>query len=255
VNVFYSLGFYFDTVKLPAILLLPVWLANEAYQLFFSDVTHVAYVAHIGGIAAGALLALAGKRWVSTVDQDSFKESPEKEANRLMHQALEHLGQLEMTEARTLLDQVLVLSPDNPVALKHLFNIHKLNPQSEAFHDTARRRLRVLLRNRDDHAAAVECYMAYVDLARRPILSISLYLQVAGAMLTAGNIDGAEKIILAIMKKQPQTAGLPSSLVKLSKAFRRKGRHDRWEDYQRLICKRYPDSAEAAIILKSDSAR
>jgi membrane associated rhomboid family serine protease len=255
VNVFYSLGFYFDTVKIPAILLLPLWLTNEAYQLFFSDATHVAYVAHIGGIVAGAMLALAGNRWIRTVDQNSFKESPDKQANRLMHQALEHMGQLEMMEAETLLGKVLDLSPDNPDALKHLFNIHKLNPQSEAFHDTARRRLRVLLQNRSDHAAAVECYTTYAEVARRPVLSIPLYLQVAGAMVTAGNIGGAEKIILAIMKKQPQTPGLPSSLVKLSQAFRQKGRHDRWEDYRRLIRKRYPDSAEAAIILKADGSR
>ena len=255
VNVFYSLGFFFDTVTIPAILLLPLWLANEVYQLYFSDVTQVAYVAHIAGIVTGALLAVAGKRWVRRVDQDSFKASPEKQAQRLIHQALEHMGQLEMTEAQSLLEKVLELLPDHPETLKHLFNIHKLNPQSEAFHDTARRRLRVLLRNRADHAAAVECYGAYADLARRPRLAIPLYLQVAGAMVTAGHIDGAEKIILAIMKKQPQTPGLPSSLVKLSQAFRQKGRHDRWEDYRRLIRKRYPDSPEAAIILKADGAR
>ena len=105
-----------------------------------------------------------------------------------------------------------------------------------------------------DHAAAAECYAAYVAAARRPILSIALYLQVAGAMVTAGNIEAAEKIILAIMKQQPQTPGLPSSLVKLSRAFRLKGRQDRWEDYRRLICKRYPDSAEAALILKSGNS-
>jgi len=255
VNVFYSLGFFFDTVAIPAILLLPLWLANEVYQLYFSDVTHVAYVAHIGGIVTGALLAVAGKRWVSRVDQDSFKVSPEEQAQRLMHQALEHMGQLEMAEAQGLLEQALVLSPDNPEVLKHLFNIHKLNPQSEAFHDTARRRLRGLLRSRADHASAVECYTSYAGLARRPSLSIPLYLQVAGAMVTAGHVDEAEKIILAIMKKQPQTPGLPASLVKLCQAFRRKGRHDRWEDYRRLIRSRYPNSAEAAIILKSESSR
>jgi len=255
VNVFYSLGFYFNTAKLPAIALLPVWLANECYQLFFSDATHVAYVAHIGGLAGGALLAFAGERLGIIVDRDSFQEAPEDKTNPLMHQALEHMANLEMDQAQTLFEQVLELSPDNHDAHNHLFNIHKLKPQSMAFHETAQQRLRLLLRNAADHPAAVTCYESYARLARRQILPIPLYLQIAGAMVTTGKIAGAEKIILAIVKKKPDTPGLPSSLIKLSQAFRQNGQEDRWERYRHLIRKRYPDSVEAAIILKSDRSR
>ena len=58
VSIFYSLGFFFNTATVPAIILLPVWLANECYQLFFSGASHVAYVAHIGGLAGGEDKAL-----------------------------------------------------------------------------------------------------------------------------------------------------------------------------------------------------
>ncbi|MBC2711929.1 MAG: rhomboid family intramembrane serine protease [Desulfosarcina sp.] len=251
VNVFYSLGFYFNTAKIPAIVLLPVWLANECYQLFFSGVSHVAYVAHIGGLAGGAVLAFAGERFVGTVDRDSFEEASEDKVSPLMHQALEHMGNLEMRQAQVLFEEVLELSPNNHDALTHLFNIHKLNPESKAFHDAAKRLLRVLLTNNEDHQAALACYETYSSLARRPALSIPIYLQLAGIMATAGRIDGAEKIVLAILKKKPETPGLPSSLMKISQAFHKNGQMDRWKRYRGLVCKRYPDSVEAAIILRA----
>lgn len=253
VSIFYSLGFFFNTATVPAIVLLPVWLANECYQLFFSGASHVAYVAHIGGLAGGAILAFAGERLVG-VDRDSFEEAPEDKVSPLMDQALQHLGDLEMDQAQGLLEQVLELSPDNHGALTHLFNIHKLNPESKSFHDSAKRLLGALLRDTADHPAALAAYETYSQRVRRPSLSIPTYLQIAGAMATAGKVEAAEKIVLAILKKRPDTPGLPSSLIKLSQAFQGCGQMDRWERYRRLVRKRYPDSVEAALILRSDAS-
>ncbi len=253
VSIFYSLGFFFNTATVPAIILLPVWLANECYQLFFSGARHVAYVAHMGGIAAGALLAWAGKRLVG-VDGDSFEATPEDKVSPLMHQAMDHLGNLEMRQAQALFDQVLDLSPDNHDALTHLFNIHKLDPESKEFHDITKRLLGVLLRNPTDHPAALTWYETYASLTRRPVLSIHAYLQIAGVMAAAGKVEGAEKIIRAILKKKPKSPGLPSSMIKLAQAFRKNGRMDRWEGYRRLVCKRYPDSVEAGIIVKTETS-
>jgi tetratricopeptide (TPR) repeat protein len=253
VSIFYSLGFFFDTATIPAIVLLPVWLANECYQLFFSGDSHVAYVAHIGGIAGGAMLAYGGERLVG-VDRDSFEEAPEDKVSPLMHQALDHLGNLDMQQAQTLLEQVLELSPNNQDALSHLFNIHKLNPESKAFHDTAKHLLGVLLHNTAEHSTALAIYETYSRLASRPRLSIHAYLQLSGAMAAAGKVEDAEKIVLAILKRKPETPELPSNLIKLSQAFRRCGRMDRWERYRRLVCKRFPDSVEAGLILRSDAS-
>ena len=253
VSIFYSLGFFFNTATIPAIVLLPVWLANECYQLFFSGASHVAYVAHIGGLAGGAILAFAGERLVG-VDRDSFEEAPEDKVSPLMDQALQHLGDLEMDQAQGLLEQVLELSPDNHDAMTHLFNIHKLNPESKSFHDSAKRLLGALLRDAADHPAALAAYETYSQRVRRPSLSIPTYLQIAGAMATSGKVEAAEKIVLAILKKRPDTPGLPSSLIKLSQAFQGCGQMDRWERYRRLVRKRYPDSVEAALILRSDAS-
>ncbi len=253
VTIFYSLGFYFDTTRIPAIILLPIWLANECYQLIFT-VSHVAYVAHMGGIIGGASLAFAGDRLWGMANRESFDESPLKKITVLMDQALEHMGNLELDQARSLFEKILELSPDNAEALAYLFNIHKLSPESNDFHEITRRRLRVLLKNGANNPAVIECYNVYEGLASRPILSIPLYLQVAGAMLAEGDHKGAEKIVLGILRHQPSTPGLPSSLIKLSQAYHKNGQLDRWKHYRELVCRKYPDSVEAAIVLRSNAA-
>jgi len=255
VSVFYSLGVYFNTARIPAIALLPVWLGNEAYQLFLSGASHVAYVAHIGGLAGGALLAGVGQRLVGSVDRDSFEAAPEDKISPLMDQAVEHMGNLEMDPARKLFEEVLVLSPNHPDALHHLFNIHKLNPDSTPFHKTARQLLEQRLRHPGTHSQALALYRTYIGLTRRPTLSIPLYLQIAGIMAASGDTGDAEKIVLSIFKKKPHTPGLPSSLIKLARAFRESGQLDRWKRYRQLVCKQFPDSAEAAIILRSETTR
>ena len=57
VPVFYWLFVYFNTARIPALLLLPIWLAIEAVQWAVSPESRVAYGAHIGGFLAGAVLA------------------------------------------------------------------------------------------------------------------------------------------------------------------------------------------------------
>ena len=234
--------------------MLPAWLANECYQLFFGGASQVAYVAHIGGLVAGALLAFCAARFGLVADRESFTEAPQDRTQPLLQQALTHMGNLEMAKAQAYLDQVLESAPDNREALQHLFNIHKLQPESQAFHAIAQKKLRVLLRQPADYPEAIACYQNYAQLTRRPRLALPLYLQVAGAMASTGKPEAAEKIILAIMRQKPQTPGLPSTLTKLAQAFRKIGRNDRWEGYRRLICKHYPDSTEASIIQRSDAA-
>lgn len=252
VTVFFSLGFYFDTVTVPAIVLLPAWLVNECYQLFFSGASHVAYVAHIGGLAGGALLALIGERSVG-VDRDSFEAAPEDRVGPLLDRALEHMGNLEMDQARELLEEVLTLSPDNREPLTHLFNIHKLKPESEDFHNTAKRLLGVLVQDAANPEKALGIYETYVRAAGRPKLSIPLYLQVAGIMATSGDVEAAEKIVVAVFKRKPEAPALPAALVRLAEAFRKKGRPNRWQRCRQLVCEHFPDSPEAAMILRSDA--
>ncbi|MDL2275481.1 rhomboid family intramembrane serine protease [Desulfosarcina sp. OttesenSCG-928-G10] len=253
VAVFYSLGFYFNTAHISAIILLPVCLLKEVIDIFTGP-SYVAYMAHIGGMVGGAAIAAVGKRIRGQVATDRFEEVIEDKISPLMDQAMDHLGNLEMKPAQALLERVLEMSPDHPAALAHLFNIHKLNPGSDAFHDVAGQLLAVYLKKPEAHPMALSLYRAYSGIAAEPSLPALLFLQLADVMTAGGDVDGAERIILLLIQKHPTTPNLPFGLVKLANAFHKIGQDDKWQYYRNLVCSRFPDSAEAAIILRSEHA-
>ncbi|MEX1347179.1 MAG: rhomboid family intramembrane serine protease [Desulfobacterales bacterium] len=57
---------------MPAIILLPIWIGNEFFQLFFGDARHVAYVAHIGGLMGGAFFAFVILKFCTSLNEDVF---------------------------------------------------------------------------------------------------------------------------------------------------------------------------------------
>ncbi len=81
VKIFYSLGFYFNYVKLPAILLLPVWLGKEFYQLFWGGASQVAYLAHIGGLLSGAIMGLVNLKYWGAYHAEALAPEPPDEVS------------------------------------------------------------------------------------------------------------------------------------------------------------------------------
>ncbi|MFO8141645.1 MAG: rhomboid family intramembrane serine protease, partial [Marinobacter sp.] len=69
IRFFYFLGVYFNYFRAPAIALLPVWLGKEVYDYWYAGATGIAYMAHAGGLVAGAgLVWLLGKSWLQVKD-------------------------------------------------------------------------------------------------------------------------------------------------------------------------------------------
>ena len=139
VKIFYSLGFYFNYLRIPAIILLPIWIGNELYQLFFGGDSHVAYAAHIGGLVGGALFGFMCMKFSLGFDEDVIKEAPVDEISPLMEKALKHIAELDMHAGRRVLKQVLDKDPENIDALTHLFHVDKLDPEGDRFHETAKK--------------------------------------------------------------------------------------------------------------------
>ena len=73
VRVFYWLGFYFNYLHVPALVLLPIWLGKEIFSLLTSH-EHIGFDAHAGGMIAGAL-ACWGLRTFGKVHEEFFEET------------------------------------------------------------------------------------------------------------------------------------------------------------------------------------
>lgn len=249
-RVFYSLGFYFGTVTIPAIVVLPCWVGNELLQLFFSGPAHVAYMAHVGGLLGGALMGAANRvlPMPGAAEVPEAAVEPQDPVAPLMEQALEKIAALELPAAEKLLEQALRMDPGRTDALRHLFHIRKLAPHAGEFRTTARELISRLLRDPGTQAEALDVYREYRRIPRRPPLPAGLYLQIALALIGRGRVDEAERLLAALVRQRPDFPGIATALFKLAAACRERGRKDRWRRYRDIICARFPDSEEARVL-------
>ncbi|MEH6421674.1 rhomboid family intramembrane serine protease [Pseudomonas sp. CGJS7] len=106
VRFFYWIGVVFDYVRAPAILLLPVWLGWELYNLLANSDMGIGFDAHAGGLISGALIGAAfvalGRVRESFVGDAAEAAAPDTR----WEQAQRHLGQMQLPEADRLLEQL-----------------------------------------------------------------------------------------------------------------------------------------------------
>jgi membrane associated rhomboid family serine protease len=247
IKVFYSLGFYFNYAQVSAIALLPVWIGNEIVQLHFGSYRHVAYLAHIGGLTSGAALGYLNMRFLGQVDRKVFEQDPRHQITGLLEEALQRIGRLEMSSARPLLEEVLEIDPSNREAMIHLFNIDKLSPQDEAFHKTASRLLRLLSHDPNAHKALYKTYKEYCRVSKPPRLGLDLLSHVASVFTARGHLAEAESILGLLLRNRPGLQDIPTRILNLARAYLKQGIPDKGKRCLRVICQKYPGSAESQI--------
>ena len=250
VNIFYSLGVYFNYVKIPAIILLPVWVGNEVFRLFFTGVAHVAYVAHIGGMLGGALMGVVGGKILGLFDAGVLREEPQDEITPLMARALKHITRLERDQARRLLADILKRDPANLAALTHLFNLEKTEPQNPGFHSAAADLLSLTARDSSSWHRAADIYREYTTLAHPPRLTPDLFLRMSAVCSATGDTDASRRILFALLRQKSDLPGIGASLLKLAAVYHKAGHLEHWRRCLLAVSRVYPDSAEAQMAKK-----
>jgi len=149
-------------LKIPAIILLPIWIGNELFQLFFGNGRYVAHVAHIGGLTGGTLFGVISLKFPAVLNREIFEEASVDEISPLMEKALQHIAELDMEGGRELLKHILEKDPENVDALTHLFNIYKLDPENHKFHETAKKLIFQLSRSYSAYESAHKIYQEYI---------------------------------------------------------------------------------------------
>jgi membrane associated rhomboid family serine protease len=251
IKIFYTLGFYFNYLKIPAYILLPIWLGKECYQLFFGGVSNVAYMAHIGGIIGGALIGYICLKFSLGFDDDVILETPADEISPQIEKALQHIAELDLETGRQILEKVLAGDPENIDALTHLFNVYKLDPADEKFHRVTKKLIFELTRSYNTYEKAHQIYNEYIRLTDHPRLSPQIYIQLSMMFAGTGHLENAVSIITMLLKKVPDFPGVPTALLKLAGAYSQKGMAMKGNRCLKLICSKYPDSTEAQLAHKT----
>ncbi len=251
VKIFYSLGFYFSYLKARAIILLPIWFANEFYQLFFGDISNVAYVAHIGGLISGAILGFINLKVLRSFNPDVLEPEPEDDVSPIIEKALRHIRQLDMESGAQLLEMALAKDPDHIDAMTYLFNVRKAEPQDPRFHGIAQKLLDRLTSENNHYSSAVKIFDDYAKLTKRPQLSADLYLKMIVILSRLGHPEKAERILAMFLKQKPDFPGIPTALLKLAAGYRQKGVNARYQRCLRVLGSKYPNSTEGQIARRS----
>ena len=134
IRFFYWIGVYFNYVRLPALLMLPVWVGKEIFDFLFTD-SNVAYSAHAGGLVAGAALVLVGRSSFARIDSDIIENrDKDLEYREELEYALKLVDHADFAAARGALLRLLENHPGDSRALFQLVQLEKAQPAAKNYH-------------------------------------------------------------------------------------------------------------------------
>ena len=251
VRFFYFIGIYFDYVKAPALALLALWLGKEVYQyLQYSELSNVAYAAHIGGIVTGAVAGAVVRFGTNAVDEAALDERAEREAfEARLAQANERLEAMEPERARPLFERMARDYPERLEVLEGLFRACRYAPASEAYHDTVQRILALETGNGADSAATelvLDAFRDYRSRAKpRPRLDAPTVARMIELLLRRGTVADAAPLVRAALNKPEHFPGIEEQACRLAHRLRRDGERDAARKLYAHLARRFPGTAAA----------
>ncbi|MGR8934549.1 MAG: rhomboid family intramembrane serine protease [Gammaproteobacteria bacterium] len=248
IRFFYSLLFYFDYVQAPALIMLPAWVANELYQMWSMPESNVAFMAHVGGLLSGGLLALVLQRFLSASIDTEYLDAGQREADKMQryNQALRALGELNIPKAAKLFQALHAEYPQDRDIFWQLYKTLKHDPGSAEF----QRILGEVLSLNDNDVHTLkrisEAFGYYVKAppGKIPLDAPRLY-NLAMRFAKYGYPENAELIVLNLLRKDPAFADLSKALLALASAWRQRQNRDKYAQAVALLRKHFPDSREA----------
>jgi membrane associated rhomboid family serine protease len=221
VRFFYWLFVYFDYVKAPALILLPLWLGWELYSMSADPEAGVAFDAHAGGIMSGALLAFVVRKlgWENRafMDEDEARDRDQLDFDA----AMAHLGRLEFNKARGLLIHLAERHPQSLEILVPLYRAWRNEPSTPGFHAAAHR---VLMHPATQPESVSEIRKIFADYLQatnnKPRLSAVELLTLARRWTMVGALEESERLLGVLATRARDTAGLADALFELALAYR-----------------------------------
>ncbi|MBE0582724.1 MAG: rhomboid family intramembrane serine protease [Desulfofustis sp.] len=243
IRVFYSVGFYFNYARVPALTLFPIWLLNEFFQLYTNENSNVAYIAHIGGLFSGIIIGSGYKALLRARIDSLFVRAEQKQtAESYLESGQKKLGELDFKNARMDFLQVLNVEPGNLQAIRKLYVIDKSSPESEEFHESTKRLLDKLKTTAPE--GYLETYEDYAATSKHPRLTLDMLEQLSFLYLSRKHYLKAAPVISALLKKNPASSNLPGYLLKLADGLMEHHKVKPAHSCYQVLAKRFPATSE-----------
>jgi hypothetical protein len=215
IRVFYWFFVVFDYVRVPALVLLPFWLGWQLLNLWLNSGANIGFDAHAGGIAFGAASAWLLRRGGRV--RDAFVEEDEREERREGHaqaytQALEHIGKLEISSARRLLERI---DADEPGQLHVMVALYRCARYGGTPAQVDAAAGRVLSFDATTSPAIGELKTVLVDYLKAcagvPRIAPGVLLRLARLLWRRGADADAQAVLHAIGRAHPALPALPAA--------------------------------------------
>jgi membrane associated rhomboid family serine protease len=248
IRFFYSLLFYFNYVKAPAIIMLFFWILNEFYQLYLGEESNIAYVAHIGGLIGGAALGLSARilfpERINTEYLDKSTKTDERIAR--FEKGIQLLRELKVDQAKSVFLTLHRTYPKDKEILLQLYKVLKFDPQSEDYHRITRRILSLSGNDAKTEWQVHETFSDYIKTTDGKIrIPPDKLLSLATRLARAAYPENAERILLMLLRKRSNMPGLADALVTLAYAWQRSELEEKCQKYLNLVQKYFPHSEAA----------
>ncbi|MEQ6886751.1 rhomboid family intramembrane serine protease [Salicola sp. Rm-C-2C1-2] len=242
VRFFYWIWVYFDYVRAPAIVLLPVWLGWELVQFVIAEGSNVAYEAHAGGIVTGALIA-AGVRALGWQRNEFLQEESQRENDReILEAAQQDLAALNVTRAKFRLRPLLERNPADTAVLGSWYNACKVRKEDPDLHDAAGRILALPGDTAQERALVMETFADYRQRAN-PKLSASQATDLCCRLLRWEALEEGRMLLDRLMGLKKTPAELPRACLLAAQQLRRQGRSEEAKPFMEAVQRLTSDPA------------
>jgi membrane associated rhomboid family serine protease len=199
IRFFYWAFVYFDYVRAPALVLLPMWLGWEVFSFFISEGSNVAYDAHIGGLVSGALIGLVLVRtgqvreeWLDDIESDARLESDRESALA----ARSALDELDAAGAKRQLRPLLARHGRDPELLALYLAACQLRRDDPDLHEAVRRIFELPGNTGGERELVVNAFNRYLaSTGGRLKIKASLALRLAGRFLDWRRVEEARALV------------------------------------------------------------
>lgn len=246
IRFFYWFIAFFNYMKAPALIMLPLWMAKEVFGMVFSE-DNVAYSAHLGGLIAGGALGLLSHHSVFKV-KSSYLETVEEENahDKLAKQATAAMTALDFDEAERCYRELVAKQPHHLDYLVSLFNTLKRKPVSDEFHRLTQKIFENPTNDRSTTKIKRQVFLVYKEKTQNKFkLPLSTLVTLASGFAVGGAYKEAESLLTVLSKRPEVKARLANPLLLLARSLIDNHQQDKAKLLLEKIVQHYPKSPEA----------